>query len=525
MRKILLAALLLASISADAQSELKLHETSPLMKSKVSRIIKRAEGQSIIETTPEGTYSNRYSRDDNYWSPSGDLTFMSWDNNRIGEVVTNGNEVYFHRPWNHVKIFSWLKGTINGDKVNITLPQPVYEETDSLGEKVVLYATKMVYDENEGLAVDSISQVYTLNYGADGSFYNNQDSIKIALCDADGGWYGVAEDSWHFTKINKDTLTEEETGADFEPYVLEYMNRLKVTRVSIRGAKDGNKLYLSQLVPSLPKAVITGDVSDDKVTFASGQYLGPDLEANRHWFFNAADYGECRVYDRESQDSVDKKDYYEIPSLVFNYNASKDTLINNEGYFVINNHTDQMYKTYRYEMPYIYKYSTPEGKLQNPSFTKHTAYNEDDGYAEFRVNLFDTTDEDGYLYNSYLYYNIYIDGTPLALPDGTTDIPYSYDDDYDINVSGNRHTIDYYKSDAKKLAAQLIYRDGNGKEMKSDLVEYDIASGEETVATGITNIKANVKNSSDAVYNIAGQKVNDSYKGIVISNGRKYIRK
>ncbi|MBQ8714694.1 MAG: hypothetical protein IJ552_05720 [Prevotella sp.] len=44
--------------------------------------------------------------------------------------------------------------------------------------------------------------------------------------------------------------------------------------------------------------------------------------------------------------------------------------------------------------------------------------------------------------------------------------------------------------------------------------------------TGIQNVKAaDVKSANDAIYNLAGQKVNENYKGIVIKNGKKYIQK
>ena len=43
-------------------------------------------------------------------------------------------------------------------------------------------------------------------------------------------------------------------------------------------------------------------------------------------------------------------------------------------------------------------------------------------------------------------------------------------------------------------------------------------------ATGIQEIPVKVINNG-AIYNLAGQKVNESYKGIVIKNGKKYIQK
>lgn len=57
------------------------------------------------------------------------------------------------------------------------------------------------------------------------------------------------------------------------------------------------------------------------------------------------------------------------------------------------------------------------------------------------------------------------------------------------------------------------------------IYEMNVASG--TVATAINHITANNGTSPDngATYNLGGQKIGEDAKGIVISNGRKYIRK
>lgn len=44
-------------------------------------------------------------------------------------------------------------------------------------------------------------------------------------------------------------------------------------------------------------------------------------------------------------------------------------------------------------------------------------------------------------------------------------------------------------------------------------------------ATGIQNVKTTVNTENGAIYNLAGQRVDASYKGIVIQNGRKFINK
>ena len=65
------------------------------------------------------------------------------------------------------------------------------------------------------------------------------------------------------------------------------------------------------------------------------------------------------------------------------------------------------------------------------------------------------------------------------------------------------------------------------KYVKGETVTLEIAKGGKIVSlngtTGINTVKANLQNG--AVYNVAGQMVTDSYKGLVIKNGKKMIQK
>jgi hypothetical protein len=55
---------------------------------------------------------------------------------------------------------------------------------------------------------------------------------------------------------------------------------------------------------------------------------------------------------------------------------------------------------------------------------------------------------------------------------------------------------------------------------KAEGFDYAAAAG-----TGIETVKAADKANNDVLYNIAGQKVDKSFKGIVIMNGRKFVVK
>lgn len=53
-----------------------------------------------------------------------------------------------------------------------------------------------------------------------------------------------------------------------------------------------------------------------------------------------------------------------------------------------------------------------------------------------------------------------------------------------------------------------------------------IVATKDVVATGVKTVNASAKAEADAaIYNLAGQKVNKAYKGVVIQNGKKFINK
>ena len=90
-------------------------------------------------------------------------------------------------------------------------------------------------------------------------------------------------------------------------------------------------------------------------------------------------------------------------------------------------------------------------------------------------------------------------------------------------------------NDNVKLSAQRWYLsieslgsqvDG-GNTSYAKPMEFDIKLLDDE-ATGIDEItvtRTPLRNSSEAVYNLNGMRVNDNYKGIVIKNGKKFYQK
>ncbi len=86
-----------------------------------------------------------------------------------------------------------------------------------------------------------------------------------------------------------------------------------------------------------------------------------------------------------------------------------------------------------------------------------------------------------------------------------------------------------YKGDIYAKHARQVFTQDKGKASKINIKGIYLGSEAdfEAAKAGGSAINAVKKaaNADDAIYNVAGQKVNASYKGLVIKNGKKYIQK
>ena len=69
------------------------------------------------------------------------------------------------------------------------------------------------------------------------------------------------------------------------------------------------------------------------------------------------------------------------------------------------------------------------------------------------------------------------------------------------------------------VGVKSIYT-GGGATNETEIQWFDVKA-----ATGISTVKANVKATNGAMFNLAGQRVAEGYKGLVIKNGKKYVVK
>ena len=138
---------------------------------------------------------------------------------------------------------------------------------------------------------------------------------------------------------------------------------------------------------------------------------------------------------------------------------------------------------------------------------------------------------------------IYVDDIAMIYNSGLKSAQYKNtnlsfaDNKAAIEIEGKANEADFsIASDGEGAYTSKVLKTNEGETGKSTLYItitsndlqksncFEVAITDKT-ATGIFNIKSDSNATSSTLYNLAGQQVSNSYKGIIIKNGKKYINK
>ena len=138
---------------------------------------------------------------------------------------------------------------------------------------------------------------------------------------------------------------------------------------------------------------------------------------------------------------------------------------------------------------------------------------------------------------------IYVDDIAMIYNSGLKSAQYKNtnlsftDNKAAIEIEGKANEADFsIASDGEGAYISKVLKTNEGETGKSTLYItitsndlqksncFEVAITDKT-ATGIFNIKSDNNATSSTLYNLAGQQVSNSYKGIIIKNGKKYINK
>lgn len=442
------------------------------------------------------------------------------DINKATQVAFDGDDVYIQGLAYYFPE-AWIKGTIADGIATFAGGQFVGE--DDYGQEYVfgyvdggLGDITMTYDaenniftaQNEIVENDGNESLSMWAYTSSVEVYKGEVVEPEVVVVPDG--LETKKYTWTATLI--EYSEDQETGESTPVYTEESL--------FVNIGLDGDDVYVQGLCVDMPEAWVKGTKEGNVVTFPTGQYFGEQAVlwfSYKHFFVG---YN----FDAEA-----------IEDVVADYDEETDTytvrnwIIDNEGQNALNPfliHTDNVWGAFK----------EVQGKPQNPEIS---SVNLSGSYPNVRLNI-PLTDVNGNTMNpDKVFYRIFSDFdktisqlefTPEdyeSLEETLTEIPYNYDDDWDIYRGGSIVYLNQAGiADANRIGVQIVNYSGmdvpanpagrtvldvDGIENESDIIWFKVKN-----YTGIDDINANVFATGVRYFNAAGQQSKTPFRGVNI---------
>lgn len=511
---------------------------------------------TVIWEQPEGELKIYERQGDAYYTFWGYLLFASQQGAPM-RIVTNGNDVYMENPISQgmVEGGTWVKGTREGNTIHVPLRQyTYYDEESEFGYFTGVFHLDMVYDEWEEAEVPTyvLTDQKEITFTVD----DQTGTIKLDLKSEtdpmtlmtdyiyglaysyDGSWAQLGDCNTVYVPMN-DVATTIPDGAKTETWALMYNDGSYYSATMTNVAIVGDKMYIAGISPDDPESAIVGTMSDGKVTFKSDQYqgLGSDFLA----YVTFAQFTTEEFYDEWYEEWYTEYSYTYIPEYTFNYDASKKLLTPSTDDFVMilnaGKGEGEILALTKYFSPEFNFFEEVAAKPANPIIYGFNDWFDDYGYNVFSADVILKDVNGKYIDKEKTTYIVWtkLDGVEEPFTfygdeyvglndalgvDEITEVPYTavvYDDaGYEDILEGCSYTV-LYQSGFDDYGIQTIYY-GGGERNTSDIVWL-------SEATGIKDVADSAKNTSAAMYNMLGQRVNENAKGLIIKNGKKYLVK
>lgn len=502
----------------------------------------------VIMEQPEGELKV-YTRDGgSYFSFFGYLISAPQSGTIINMVYApDGKTIYMENPISQAQFVpsSWVKGTIEGNKIHMPMGQylmwfgdagyqlkvlklgktidPATEE-ETMGyiptdEKEVTFTI----DEQTGaISLDLKSRVDPLSGMA------NQ--VLGIILDSDNSWTDWADYSTVYTPFSDKITTAPETLAS-EQWAMLYFDGNYDSALTLNVAIDGDKMYVSGISEADPEAAIVGTIKGDKVVFANDQFVG--LSTGYVGYVGFTKYEVTKMYDEMYDEWYDDYLFTPLPEAELAYDKENKTLTAGSDMAILLNagktSVDINYISVYLHPKFLY-FEEVAAKPSDPEILGYADYFEDYGYdmISFNIKLEDTNgkyiDKDKVSYimyvkvdgeeEPYVFYSDEYVGLEAFGLEEITEIPYNfviYDSfDYeDISLGGT--TIVIYQTGFDDFGVQTVYY-GGGERNVSNIVWMN-GGNEDAIAS------AKAAGKAAAIFDLTGRKSNNLGRGVNIVRG------
>lgn len=483
----------------------------------------RVPGIDAVTATPEGILHDNLSLGAMAVYPRGFEIYQRYAAGKVSAIVeAPDGSLYVKDPVNVFPQGSWLKLTpAGGDTYVAKLPQSASAEIEYDGETYRINYDRLDFDEDEGYYYPSFGESELTFEYKDGVLRSTGvlagdedmammlgltfDNVGVEDKDEAWVWYGVSDITVAAVDAVPTALPEGITAAR------KIMSADGIADAPVNYAVDGTTAYLG--LPGFD-SYITGTVADGKVTFPSGQYLG--ISKGAHCYFFGAHYE--LIVDEEEEEYFEKTTL--LDELVFSPGASQDILLTAADAILINESDESMYGQAIYKTPSIKDYMSAAGQPKAPTFVRYDEYDDFDEYGvivfelptetlageaispvDLHYNLILKESNDAYRFSAALY---------EMLGQDLTDVPFGFDNDFDFEADGTKHTVVIYEPLGTVVGVQLV-NTAAGETHRSD-----IAWSDGTFSAGIADIEAAPAIEEGALFDLSGRRSTGSAPGFYI---------
>lgn len=494
----------------------------PIKNPEILRHLDLGEGDEMpVTELPDNAVRKNYTVSGMAWSTMwgfSSLTDFADLASHMG-VCENG-DVYIYNPIAGANTRSYLKGTMEGDKITVRLPQILSFEDygDDMYSKFYAVILKHESGDPENEEDPGTFEIYedsqTLQYTKYGDDFDidlpDDGSLLLGMVYSDftggSGWGGCGDYKVTYQPFLGE-LVEVPAGLSTEKWAFtDDFGNGKLVDIGFYGTD----VYMKGFSSFFPDSWIKGSVIDNTVSFPSGQYTGIDEMLSIYDFFMS------------SKGSLERNPETGEETASLTLTSSCDFLYDKEtkrmtttAIPLINASLDYVYYLEAFPCPVIrYQPADINQTPSNPSITGFEPYNEDYGQGTVTCNI-SNLNVDGYILDeNNLFFRIYINGEPVTfspdkyfgLEEEMTLIPATFDT-FDFYKNGPEHTITLFQKDIETIGVQSVYR-LDGKDHESEICTLD--------NTSVESIAQNTSIARTELYTLQGIPVHESYKGLAI---------
>lgn len=493
-----------------------------------------SQGYDIIKEA-KGTPKLYYKKAAGYYPANYQRNYFEIDNAAAKIYFADNNEVYFYNIVTYGFFDSYVKGTLDGNRITVDFPQTVYDEVN-WGYSYNLCIMK--YTEDDPYATDGWT--YTPTDLESVTFLINDDgSITLELPGDE--YVSGTKGEYCLGYMYTDTLGSTGYLDFFQEYTpieqeLAYIpENLETTEYSfivdnggyfVNVAKDDNYVYVQGLSNITPQFTIKAKLENGMASVPMNQISGI-LGIN---FM----YTKCLEFDEAQEKFILAPD----ADYVFEVTDNSITAVDPDIYFCFNGSTDAILTN----GIYIYDNIVLDKKNVTGPMTPQNPYGlawDESTIAQLHFPSFQffvsNVSTDGRLMlNENLYYKIYMNGSlftfkPNAslyhypdLEEATTEVPYDFNNNYDIAAfSITEREVGLRPEGIETVGVSLLYKDGDTV-TESEIVTLNIETGEITPNpdAALGEINADYEVVGTEYLTVGGLKVSHPEKGIYIKRDK-----